>query len=717
MKRITGIGVWFGICALFLLGHFSLLSANVAEISVRLDPMSLDYYPLIIEADEVSITIEIASGSGDIDLYVKKGQPAIGTTSDEIHANSDFASESPSWHESVTINQSTSPPIAPGTWYVSLVNLNNYATTVTVRATSRVGSSSSSSSNSSGNSSAGSSSSGSGGSSMSNPSFTPQSGLWYNKAEPGHGIDLEVSGNNLAAVWYTYNPDQTPTWYLAIGPYSGSKTWTATLNRYHWNGSSATPTPVGNISLEFKNRTQAIFRWNLNGQSGSETMERFRMADDIPQSNLTGLWYNSAEPGYGYSIDTQGNTVAIVAYFYDSQGEPRWALNSSSGQDAFSNASVPALVFFGPCPNCQDSGFRSATAGTITRNFADLTHGTIGVNIDLPAPMNSGWSKPETSVTLLSTQVDNKELELEMAVDDVLSIFTDSSDVIDGLTEGFASFDLSNIEKSTCPKISYGDLSNLTLSGPMYIPLQIDFGSGCTDKAGNRWTGSINLPLNITMSTDSIHLDSQLAVQNLTRNGEFLGSGSASVVLNLATSGSSDLLSGSSNVNLNLQTVDHQPLQGQINLRLTNINMDSISSLGDSSGSYITGLVQTLGNGGVVDITFTNLVVAQDTTSGTVSIRGQSQGAGSVNMNLQTSSGPVVGSFTISQGSSQSDFFISTSGPMTVADYQIVMENLEIDPSKCENTPVSGSIVVTKGANRGRFTFDGSCLGYVFTSQ
>ena len=40
--------------------------------------------------------------------------------------------------------------------------------------------------------------------------FRPQPGLWYNKAVPGHGYDLEMSGNNLAVVWYAYNQDGTP---------------------------------------------------------------------------------------------------------------------------------------------------------------------------------------------------------------------------------------------------------------------------------------------------------------------------------------------------------------------------------------------------------------------------------------------------------------------------------------------------------------------------
>ena len=685
--------------------------ANVLNFSVTLNPRSYTSRPIEVEPSDRSVTVEIINGTGDIDLYVRKGTPAQGSSSSEIKINSDFASESPSWQERITINSSTNPPLSAGRWYITIVNLNSQSVSVRVRVSSQTSTGT-----------AGGRSNGPGRTTISrptsgrtNPNFRPQVGLWYNKAKPGHGVDIEQSGSNLAAVWYTYNPDSTPTWYLAIGPYSGQSTWTATLNKYHWNGTSAVASPVGTITLEFKNRTKATFRWNLNGQSGSEPLERFSMADHVPQTNLTGLWYNSSEPGYGYSIDTQGNTVAIVAYFYDSQGEPRWALNSSQGS-VFSQASVPAIVFFGPCPNCSGTNFTSAPAGTITRSFSDSTHGTIGVNITLPAPMNSSWSRPASPVALLSSQVNNQELDLEMAVDEVMGVFSDTGDMLEGLTGDLGSLDLSNIKSSTCPRVSYGDLNNLNLSGPMHIPLRVDFGSGCTDRDGNSWSGGISAPINVTLGSSSMHLDTSVSVNNLTRNGLFLGSGTTSIVLDLSQSGSSDLLSGTGQINLNMTGVDHQPLTGQIGLRFTNITIAPLFQMAMGSGGFsFTNLLQVVGSSGSIDVNLNNLVQGSYRVSGTISVRSQSQGVGRVDLNLQTSDGPVVGSFTVRQGSSPSDIFVSTVSPATIYNYQVSVNNLELNPSVCENSPVGGSMDVTKGGNRGRFTFDSSCLGYTYT--
>ncbi len=698
----------FFLCTVWFSGS---VFANVLNFSVTLNPKSYTIRPIDVEPSDRSVTVEIINGSGDIDLYVRKGTPAQGSSSSELKINSDFASESPSWQERITINSSTNPPLSAGRWYITIVNLNSQSVSVRVRVSSQTSTGT-----------AGGGSNGPGGTTKSqptsgrtNPNFRPQVGLWYNKSKPGHGVDIEQSGSNLAAVWYTYNPDSTPTWYLAIGPYSGQSTWTATLNKYHWNGTSAVASPVGTITLEFKNRTKATFRWNLNGQSGSEPLERFSMADHVPQTNLTGLWYNSSEPGYGYSIDTQGNTVAIVAYFYDSQGEPRWALNSSQGS-VLSQASVPAIVFFGPCPNCSGTNFTSAPAGTITRSFSDSTHGTIGVNITLPAPMNSSWSRPASPVTLLSSRVNNQELDLEMAVDEVMGVFSDTGDMLGGLTGDLGSLDLSNIKSSTCPRISYGDLSNLNLSGPMHIPLRVDFGSGCTDNDGNSWSGGISAPINVTLGASSMHLDTSVSVNNLTRNGLFLGSGTTSIVLDLAQSGSSDLLSGTGHINLNMTGVDHQPLTGQIGLRFTNINIAPLFQTATGSGGLsFTNLLQVVGSSGSIDVNLNNVAQGPDRVSGTISVRSQSQGVGQVDLNLQTSDGPVVGSFTVRQGSSPSDIFVSTVSPATIYNYQVTINNMEVNPSVCEDSPVSGTMDVTKGGNRGRFTFDRSCLGYTYT--
>lgn len=162
-------------------------------------------------------------------------------------------------------------------------------------------------------------------------SLRPEPGLWYNPERSGHGVDFQFAGNTLVGIWYTYDALGQPTWYIASGAYSGSS-WTAPLLSARWDGSSATLTPVGTISLTVHERDRADFSWNLNGDSGGEPFEKLRYASGAPVANLTGIYHHAAQTGWGLSFEVQGSTAAAVLYFYDSSGLPRWALGTGPVQ-------------------------------------------------------------------------------------------------------------------------------------------------------------------------------------------------------------------------------------------------------------------------------------------------------------------------------------------------------------------------------------------------
>lgn len=46
----------------------------------------------------------------------------------------------------------------------------------------------------------------------------------------------------------------------------------------------------------------------------------------------TGMWWNSLDPGRGYYIDVQGNTVFFIAYAYDNDGSPSFVAGSGTLQ-------------------------------------------------------------------------------------------------------------------------------------------------------------------------------------------------------------------------------------------------------------------------------------------------------------------------------------------------------------------------------------------------
>jgi hypothetical protein len=97
-----------------------------------------------------------------------------------------------------------------------------------------------------------------------------------------------------------------------------------TLNG-NYQAASVGPSP-GNISISFTDASDATVTW----PGGSVPITRFSFATNglasPPTSGQpqTGYWYNPAEPGRGYTIEVQNDTLFLAAYMYDGSGNPVW---------------------------------------------------------------------------------------------------------------------------------------------------------------------------------------------------------------------------------------------------------------------------------------------------------------------------------------------------------------------------------------------------------
>ncbi|MCB1889675.1 MAG: c-type cytochrome [Rhodocyclaceae bacterium] len=248
--------------------------------------------------------------------------------------------------------------------------------------------------------------------------ITPLKGLWWNPDQPGHGYDLQAAGNQLVMVWYTYDTTGRPVWYLAANDYAGNS-WSADLLRT-WNFGVDGET-VGTVTLSFTSATEARFEWQVGGVSGQEAISLFKFgsgSDPVlgPLSrttgiNQTGLYFDPENIGYGLSIASQGHwcieggrsrascengvtgSEVSVLYFYDSNGNPLWALGS--GTFTSSLASMQDMYLYrGSCPNCSYVSPGGTWVGTITRNHDDSGIGAFSCSIDSSLAGYSGrWER------------------------------------------------------------------------------------------------------------------------------------------------------------------------------------------------------------------------------------------------------------------------------------------------------------------------------------
>ena len=80
------------------------------------------------------LTIFLADGTGDLDLYIKHGSDVTGSTLDELKADADFYSGTAGTDEIIVISETTTPPLGSGKWYIAVGNRNDSAVNLTITA-------------------------------------------------------------------------------------------------------------------------------------------------------------------------------------------------------------------------------------------------------------------------------------------------------------------------------------------------------------------------------------------------------------------------------------------------------------------------------------------------------------------------------------------------------------------------------------------------------
>ncbi len=287
-----------------------------------------------VNATSMQVT---TSGSGEVDLYVAKGDaesirgPALGTAPPRTAAQG--SSIHPGASERVDLAGAS---LTPGRWYLTPVNVGDGNAKVTVAVDLAV-----------------------------STTAAPQVRAtgYYNPARSGHGMFLSDGASDRVLIWYTYDSEGQPTWYYAQSPRPGSAdaVWSADLYRYTWNGSRSNGVNVGRVLTTATAANRFQFTALVDGRYVSEPMIELA-GQECPVVNsvatdYSGSWYPPASPGTGTSVLTLGRTEVQIAYLYDRNGNPRWLYGQVS---PFGVSTLPLSQFSGFCPSCT---YRSAHSG------------------------------------------------------------------------------------------------------------------------------------------------------------------------------------------------------------------------------------------------------------------------------------------------------------------------------------------------------------------
>ncbi len=109
----------------------------------------------------------------------------------------------------------------------------------------------------------------------------------------------------------------------------------------------------------------------------------------------------------GLSLAFSGDTIVVVIYFYDANGQPRWVLGQTSGFKVSEEINIDLQQFQGYGRNDDAQALGSELAGTISLNLHSATFdlsqdGTMSIDIKYQGVEGNNWQRNNVSITNFS---------------------------------------------------------------------------------------------------------------------------------------------------------------------------------------------------------------------------------------------------------------------------------------------------------------------------
>ncbi len=167
------------------------------------------------------------------------------------------------------------------------------------------------------------------------------SDIWWNPNESGWGITLADHQTQLFGVWYTYDADGKPTWFVIPGgTFSQGKRLftgdmyqtTGTPYNAPFDASNVVATKVGTASFDFAPpglpAGTALYTYTVGTLTQTKQIERQPFGNAGPSwgYDYTDIWWDPAQSGWGLTLSQHGNNVFGVWFTYDVTGHPLWVV-------------------------------------------------------------------------------------------------------------------------------------------------------------------------------------------------------------------------------------------------------------------------------------------------------------------------------------------------------------------------------------------------------
>jgi hypothetical protein len=236
-------------------------------------------------------------------------------------------------------------------------------------------------------------------------SFT---GAWYDPAQSGHGLFVEILPNNRVFVgWFTFNPAGTEqAWFVGVGTYSGN---TATITPVslptggrwipNFNPNQIVNNLWGTLTFTFTDGDHGKVDFNSVFGYGTGSMNLTRLTRPAGLSTpatlrdaaalgaigpgFTGSWYDPAQSGHGLFVEVLPDNRMFVGWFtFNPAGtEQAWfvGVGTYSGNTAtITPVSLPSGGRW--IPNFNPNEIINSVWGALTFTFTDCNRGKVDFN-------------------------------------------------------------------------------------------------------------------------------------------------------------------------------------------------------------------------------------------------------------------------------------------------------------------------------------------------
>jgi hypothetical protein len=269
----------------------------------------------------------------------------------------------------------------------------------------------------------------------------PNKGLWYDPAHDGHGFIIEAVGGTdgrYYSMFYTYDDEGNPEWYNSVTVLNNgvlNQAFNAgTLNKYNYdyaiNPSDSIPiypdpdVTEGRLSIDFNSNTVkdhpacrdgvarsedyvALATWRINNVTESWCITPLIADAARPDPDFgTSWWGGTDENGWGYSLAQTGDSMIAYLFYYDADGNARWATGNTSGFEPNKDITIPMDDVYGYGRTATPIDRTFVNSGHVVLNLSNTlrdldTDGTTTVDVTYQGVEGGRWLRENIKIMTL----------------------------------------------------------------------------------------------------------------------------------------------------------------------------------------------------------------------------------------------------------------------------------------------------------------------------